>query len=124
MSNQTFKNAKDAKYDEYYTQYYDIEREIEAYLDYNPDIFRGKTVLLPCDDPDWSNFTRYFAQNFELLGLKKLISTSYAPESKKYKGGYQLSWLETESPRYDRYLHFVFKVISMVVFCTFIPIAL
>lgn len=102
MSNQTFKNAKDAKYDEYYTQYYDIEREIEAYLDYNPDIFRGKTVLLPCDDPDWSNFTRYFAQNFELLGLKKLISTSYAPESKKYKGAYQLSWLETESPKYDK----------------------
>ena len=102
MSNQTFKNAKEAKYDEYYTQYYDIEREIEAYLDYNPDIFRGKTVLLPCDDPDWSNFTRYFAQNFELLGLKKLISTSYAPESKKYKGAYQLSWLETESPRFDK----------------------
>ena len=102
MSNQTFKKAKEAKYDEYYTQYYDIEREIEAYLDYNPDIFRGKTVLLPCDDPDWSNFTRYFAQNFELLGLKKLISTSYAPESKKYKGAYQLSWLETESPRFDK----------------------
>ena len=102
MSNQTFKNAKNAKYDEYYTQYYDIEREIEAYLDYNPDIFRGKTVLLPCDDPDWSNFTRYFAQNFELLGLKKLISTSYAPESKKYKGAYQLSWLETESPKFDK----------------------
>lgn len=102
MSNQTFKNAKDAKYDEYYTQYYDIEREIESYLDFNPDIFRGKTVLLPCDDPEWSNFTRYFAQNFELLGLKKLISTSYAPESKKYKGGYQLSWLETESPRFDK----------------------
>ena len=102
MSNQTFKRARDAKYDEYYTQYYDIEREIEAYLDYNPNIFRGKTVLLPCDDPDWSNFTRYFAQNFELLGLKKLISTSYAPESKKYKGAYQLSWLETESPKFDK----------------------
>jgi len=102
MSNQTFKNARDAKYDEYYTQYYDIEREIEAYLDYNPDIFRGKTVLLPCDDPEWSNFTRYFAQNFELLGLKKLISTSYAPESKKHKGIYQLSFFETESPRFDK----------------------
>lgn len=102
MSNQTFKIAKDAKYDEYYTQYYDIEREIESYLDYNPDIFRGKTVLLPCDDPEWSNFTRYFAQNFELLGLKKLISTSYAPESKKYKGTYQLSLFETESPRFDK----------------------
>ena len=102
MSNQTFKNAKDAKYDEYYTQYYDIEREIEAYLDYNPDVFKGKTVLLPCDDPEWSNFTRYFAQNFELLGIKKLISTSYAPESKKYKGVYQLSLFETESPRFDK----------------------
>ena len=102
MSNQTFKNARDAKYDEYYTQYYDIEREIEAYLDYNPDIFRGKTVLLPCDDPEWSNFTRYFAQNFVLLGLKKLISTSYAPESKKHKGIYQLSFFETESPRFDK----------------------
>lgn len=102
MSNQTFKNARDAKYDEYYTQYYDIEREIEAYLDYNPNIFRGKTVLLPCDDPEWSNFTRYFAQNFELLGLKKLISTSYAPESKKYKGIFQLSLFETESPRFDK----------------------
>ena len=102
MSNQTFKNAKEAKYDEYYTQYYDIEREIEAYLDYNPNIFRGKTVLLPCDDPEWSNFTRYFAQNFELLGLKKLISTSYAPESKKNKGVYQLSLFETESPRFDK----------------------
>ena len=102
MSNKTFKNAKDAKYDEYYTQYYDIEREIEAYLDYNPDIFRDKTVLLPCDDPEWSNFTRYFAQNFELLGLKKLISTSYALESKKYKDGYQLSWLEESSPQFDQ----------------------
>ena len=102
MSNKTFKNAKDAKYDEYYTQYYDIEREIEAYLDYNPNIFRGKTVLLPCDDPEWSNFTRYFAQNFEMLGLKKLISTSYALDSKKYKGGYQLSFLETNSPQFDK----------------------
>jgi hypothetical protein len=102
MSNKTFKNAKDAKYDEYYTQYYDIEREIEAYLDYNPNIFRGKTVLLPCDDPEWSNFTRFFAQNFEMLGLKKLISTSYALESKKYKGGYQLSFLETNSPQFDK----------------------
>jgi hypothetical protein len=52
-------------------------------LEYNPDVFRGKTVLLPCDDPEWSNFTRYFALKFEELGLKKLISTSYAPSSIK-----------------------------------------
>lgn len=76
--------------------------EMEAYLDYNPDVFRGKTVLLPCDDPEWSNFTKYFAQNFEALGLKKLISTSYAPESMTYKNGLQLSLFETMSPKYDK----------------------
>ena len=70
--------AKAAKNDEFYTQYADIQKEINAYLEYNPDTFRDKTVLLPCDDPEWSNFTRFFAQNFERLGLKKLISTSYA----------------------------------------------
>ena len=85
MANSTLSNAKAAKKDEFYTMFYDIETEMEAYLDYNPDVFRGKTVLLPCDDPEWSNFTRYFVQNFEELGLKKLISTSYAIESKAYK---------------------------------------
>ena len=89
MANSTLSNAKAAKKDEFYTMFYDIETEMEAYLDYNPDVFRGKTVLLPCDDPEWSNFTRYFAQNFEELGLKKLISTSYAIESKVYKTGIQ-----------------------------------
>ena len=102
MANSTLSNAKAAKKDEFYTMFYDIETEMEAYLDYNPNVFRGKTVLLPCDDPEWSNFTRYFAQNFEELGLKKLISTSYAIESKVYKTGIQLSFLETESPKFDQ----------------------
>lgn len=101
MANETLSKAKEAKNDEFYTQYHDIEREVEAYLEYNPDVFRDKTVLLPCDDPEWSNFTRYFAQNFDRLGLKKLISTSYAPESKRYKEGYQLTLFETESPQFD-----------------------
>lgn len=101
MANDKLSAAKTAKNDEFYTQYHDIEREVEAYLDYDPDVFRGKTVLLPCDDPEWSNFTRYFAQNFERLGLKKLISTSYAYESKRYKGPIQLTLFETESPQYD-----------------------
>jgi len=92
--------AKAAKNDEFYTQYADIQKEINAYLEYNPDTFRDKTVLLPCDDPEWSNFTRFFAQNFERLGLKKLISTSYAVESKKYKN-YEPTLFETESPWYD-----------------------
>ena len=106
MANTTLTNAREAKQDEFYTQYYDIEREVEAYLDYNPDVFRGKTVLLPCDDPEWSNFTKYFAQNFERLGLKKLISTSYAVERKQERYGVQLSLFETEfetqSPKYDK----------------------
>lgn len=102
MANKTLTKAKEAKNDEFYTQFYDIETEMEAYLDYNRDVFRGKTVLLPCDDPEWSNFTRYFAQNFEALGLRKLISTSYAPESKTYKNGFQLSLFETESPKFDK----------------------
>ena len=102
MANITLTKAKAAKNDEFYTQFYDIETEMEAYLDYNRDVFRGKTVPLPCDDPEWSNFTRYFAQNFETLGLKKLISTSFAPESKTYKCGYQLSLFETESPKFDK----------------------
>ena len=92
--------AKAAKNDEFYTQYADIQKEINAYLEYNPDTFRDKTVLLPCDDPEWSNFTKFFAQNFERLGLKRLISTSYAVESKKYKY-YEPSLFETESPKFD-----------------------
>ena len=101
MANTNLANAKIAKNDEFYTQYADIQKEINAYLDYNPNVFRDKTVLLPCDDPEWSNFTKFFAQNFELLGLKKLISTSYAPDSKKFKAGYQLTLFETEAPHYD-----------------------
>lgn len=101
MANVNLSNAKTAKNDEFYTQYADIQKEINAYLDYDPDVFRGKTVLLPCDDPEWSNFTKFFAQNFELLGLKKLISTSYAPESKRYKIPYQPTLFETAQPYYS-----------------------
>ena len=101
MANTNLANAKTAKNDEFYTQYPDIQKEINAYLDYDPNVFRGKTVLLPCDDPEWSNFTKFFAQNFELLGLKKLISTSYAPESKKYKLPYQPTLFESEQPHFD-----------------------
>lgn len=99
--NSKMQSAKDAKNDEFYTQYSDIQKELNAYLEYNPDVFRGKTVLLPCDDPEWSNFTKFFAQNFENFGLKKLISTSFAHESKQFKGEYQLSFFESESPEFD-----------------------
>ena len=68
--------AKGAKNDEFYTQWADIEREMNAYLEYDPDVFRGKVVLLPCDDPEWSNFAKFFALHFADHGLKKLISRS------------------------------------------------
>lgn len=93
--------AKKAKNDEFYTQYPDIEKEMNAYLEYNPNVFKGKTVLLPCDDPEWSNFTKYFAQKFEALGLKKLISTSYAPLSKPQGITYQPTLFEFDSPEFD-----------------------
>lgn len=101
MANKNLNQAKNAKNDEFYTQYPDIEKEVNAYLDYDPDVFRGKTVLLPCDDPEWSNFTRFFAQNFERLGLKRLISTSYAPNSKKIKTVYQPTLFESNAPQFD-----------------------
>lgn len=100
-NNRYLTKAKNTKNDEFYTQYFDIEREMNAYLEYNPDVFKGKTILLPCDDPEWSNFTKFFAQNFEHLGLKKLISTSYAPDSKIYKQGYQPTLFETSNPQFD-----------------------
>lgn len=93
--------AKKAKQDEFYTQWVDIEREMNAYLEYDPDVFRGKNVLLPCDDPEWSNFTKFFALHFAEFGPKKLISTSYAPESNAHGAFYQPTLFETESPSYD-----------------------
>lgn len=96
-------SAKANKNDEFYTQYPDIQKEVNAYIEYDKDTFRDKTVLLPCDDPEWSNFTKFFAQNFERYGLKKLISTSYARNSKKAKYGIpsEPSLFEQESEIYD-----------------------
>lgn len=99
--NSSLSSAKNAKNDEFYTQYSDIEAEMNAYVEFNPDVFRGKTILLPCDDPEWSNFTKYFAANFERFGLKKLISTSYA----KGAGNRQLTIFEMMSPLYDEEKH-------------------
>jgi len=79
MAHNNLTNAKRAKNDEFYTQYGDIQKEIEAYLEYNPDVFRGKVVYCNCDDPFESNFFRYFVLNFNKLGLKQLITTSYKP---------------------------------------------
>ena len=78
MANKNLSQAKSAKNDEFYTQWADIEREVQAYLEYDPDVFRGKTILCPCDDPYESNFFKYFALHFKEFKLKKLIATCYA----------------------------------------------
>ncbi len=105
-NNSSLTSAKKKKNDEFYTVYEYIQKEINAYIEYNPDSFKDKTILLPCDDPEWSNFTRFFAQNFEMLGIKKLISTSYSSESKR-ANNYQYSIFdfvtdfERKSPQFD-----------------------
>lgn len=101
MANTNLGKAKAAKNDEFYTQYADIQNEINAYIDYNPDVFKDKTILLPCDDPEWSNFTKFFVNNFERYGIKKLISTSYAYNSKKVSFDYQPTLFETIDSRFE-----------------------
>ena len=71
--NKNLHSARTAKTDEFYTQLVDIEKELKHYKDQ----FRGKVVYCNCDDPFESNFFKYFAANFNALGLKKLITTSY-----------------------------------------------
>src|SRR3989339_2001629 len=74
-TNTHLQKANQAKNDEFYTQLIDIEKELKHYKDQ----FRGKAVYCNCDDPFESNFFKYFAANFNALGLKKLIATSYKP---------------------------------------------
>jgi hypothetical protein len=93
--------AKAAKNDEFYTLWTVIEQEINAYLEFDPDVFRDKVILLPCDDPEWSNFTKFFALHFVDFGIKKLISTSYAPDSNPWKINYQPTLFEQQSPAFD-----------------------
>jgi len=80
VANDSLSAARKAKNDEFYTFFADVERQMEAFVVSDRNVFRDRTVLLPCDDPEWSNFTRYFTQNFERLGLRKLISTCYSAD--------------------------------------------
>lgn len=88
-SNSNLQKANQAKKDEFYTQLVDIEKELKHYKEQ----FRDKVVYCNCDDPFESNFFKYFAANFNALGLKKLITTSYV---KSPIAGGQLSLLEVE----------------------------
>lgn len=79
--NKYLHKANKAKEDEFYTQLTDIEKEMRYYKQF----FKGKTIFCNCDDPDYSNFWKYFQLNFYDLGLKKLISTHYETEIPSYK---------------------------------------
>jgi len=83
--NNNLHKAKTAKNDEFYTQFSDIQKEIEKYLEYNPDVFRNQVVYCNCDDPKQSNFWKYFHLNFNHFGLKKLIATHYHEIEPTYK---------------------------------------
>ena len=73
--------SRSAKADEFYTQISFIENELKHYKQH----FFGKTVFCNCDDPEWSNFWKYFRLNFYELGLKKLISTHYEEDKPSYR---------------------------------------
>lgn len=78
--NRSLTSARKAKNDEFYTQLSDIENELRHYKAH----FRGKTVFCNCDDPEASNFWKYFSLNFEHLGLKRLITTHYVRGGQSY----------------------------------------
>lgn len=100
-TNSNLSAARAAKNDEFYTQWADIEKEMNAYIEFDADVFRDKVILLPCDDPEWSNFAKFFALHFTDFGIKKLISTSYAPDSKPSTITYQPTLFETQDPKFD-----------------------
>ena len=71
--NENLHRAKREKNDEFYTRYEDIEKEMVHYTEH----LKGKAVYCPCDDFRWSNFVKYFKDNFHTLGLKGLVATNY-----------------------------------------------
>ena len=77
MSSKALRDAKEQKKDEFYTLYEDIEKEINEYYSFDENIFLGKVSLCPCDT-EHSNFTKYFIDNFDKFGIKRLICTSYS----------------------------------------------
>ena len=93
-SNKNLRSANKAKKDEFYTQLSDIEKELKYYKSQ----FKDKIVYCNADDPFESNFFKYFASNFNALGLKKLITTSYVPSP--IAGG-QLPLFEIEGLKPD-----------------------
>ena len=95
MSNSNLQSAKKAKNDEFYTRREDIENELSHYSEH----FKGKVVYCNCDDPEWSEFVKFFKRNFKAWGLKKLIATHYEPDEKNY--AYYLEYNEHQNDGMD-----------------------
>lgn len=93
LSSVRVRNGRNKQDDEFYTRYEDVAAEFNQLHKENPDFLRGKKVLLPCDDPQYSAFTKYFVDNFYRFGLEKLTSTSYSGEST------EAGLFDTETPR-------------------------
>ena len=97
MANKSLNDAKRAKIDEFYTRREDIERELPHYEKY----FRGKTVYCNCDDPEESEFWKFFVRNFWAYGLKKLMSTHYDPNDKNFSYKLELTEMPNGQLLYD-----------------------
>lgn len=75
--------AKATKNDEFFTSYNEVEREMSSYLEFDKNVFKGKSILCPCDNPTKSAFSQYFTEHFKEYGIKELVSTCIAPNGHK-----------------------------------------
>lgn len=100
--NSALSKAKKEKIDNFFTLYETIEEEINFYYCYNPEVFKNKTVLCPCNDGANSNFTKFFVDNFKKFGLKKLIGVSYSDEKDNLEN---INIIELNSPFFNEKKH-------------------
>lgn len=97
MGNKALNKAKESKNDEFYTRIEDVEAECRHY----EPLFEGQIIYCPCDDPEWSAFWKYFADNFARLKIKRLIATHYNPSGHSFKDEMTVEGLRTTTPLKD-----------------------
>ena len=97
IQRQQLTQAKKSKNDEFYTQLLDIERELTHYGAH----FKDKVVYCNCDDPALSNFVKYFYENFETLGLKKLIATGFRTEDDPHGSYFEYTGQSDQRTRFQ-----------------------
>lgn len=95
MGNSNLRSAKKAKNDEFYTSVETIENELCHYSEQ----FKGKVVYCNCDDPEWSEFVKFFQRNFKAWGIKRLIATHFEPNVKNY--AYSLEIMENQNDGFN-----------------------